>query len=123
MKVSEVSWSLCRFMKSGLHLLLQVFIGGLPYNVTQSSLKTLFGGLCVQAVQIPCPREENGGRQPGHAYLVFEHQQDVHRLLRNCTLREAGSYFVWVCITIADSSAAGHLRGGAVYADGSCKPY
>lgn len=67
----------------------KVFVGGLPYDVTPDALTELFGKFGLVAVQFP-PR----GR--GHAYLVFDSEQQVQALLNACENKGPGQYFFWV---------------------------
>ncbi|XP_022648196.1 uncharacterized protein LOC111244911 isoform X2 [Varroa destructor] len=73
----------------------KVFLGGLPYDTTQMILMNLFSKWGVVTVQIP-PVRQNSCRRLSHAYLVFEEETHVRRLLSNCVKREPGSYFFWV---------------------------
>ncbi|XP_003739896.1 uncharacterized protein LOC100905810 [Galendromus occidentalis] len=67
----------------------KVFVGGLPYDVTPDALTEIFGKFGLVTVQFP-PR----GR--GHAYLVFDSEQQVQALLNACENKGPGQYFYWV---------------------------
>ncbi|OQR74978.1 hypothetical protein BIW11_03328 [Tropilaelaps mercedesae] len=93
------SWALPSYSRQGdltkCNLATKVFLGGLPYDATHSMLMALFSSLGVTSIQVP-PARKGSSRRPGHAYLVFEDQTHVRRLLNNCTMKGAGLYFFWV---------------------------
>jgi hypothetical protein len=67
----------------------KVFIGGLPYDVTMDTLQEVFGKFGLVSVQFP-PR----GR--GHAYLVFDSEDQIKGLLNACECKSPGQFFYWV---------------------------
>ena len=62
----------------------KVFIGGLPWGTTESSLIDAFKKF--GSVRVEWPGKENSGSKPkGFAYLIFEHEFRINELLKCCT--------------------------------------
>ncbi|XP_038870546.1 eukaryotic translation initiation factor 4B-like isoform X3 [Salvelinus namaycush] len=76
------------------------FLGNLPYDVSEESIKDFFRGLAISAVRLP--REpSNPERQKGFGYAEFD---DVDSLLRALTLNEENLGNRRIRVDIADQS-------------------
>ncbi|CAI9567578.1 unnamed protein product [Staurois parvus] len=70
----------------------KVFIGGLPFDMTESFLVKTFSVFGAVSVEWPSKRDyyqdfsPAGNIPKGHAYLVFESERSVRALLHSCTL-------------------------------------
>uniref|UniRef100_A0A3P8UWG2 Eukaryotic translation initiation factor 4B n=1 Tax=Cynoglossus semilaevis TaxID=244447 RepID=A0A3P8UWG2_CYNSE len=85
------------------------FLGNLPYEVTEESIKEFFRGLAISAVRLP--REpSNPERLKGFGYAEFD---DVDSLLRALSLNEENLGNRRIRVDIADqSNDKGRDRGG-----------
>lgn len=55
---------------------LQVFLGGVPWDVTEAALKQTF--LHFGNIQVEWPGKENSANPPrGYVYILFEHEKQV----------------------------------------------
>ncbi|XP_034155336.2 eukaryotic translation initiation factor 4Bb isoform X2 [Pangasianodon hypophthalmus] len=84
------------------------FLGNLPYDVTEESIKQFFRGLAISAVRLP--REpSNPERLKGFGYAEFD---DVDSLLRALTLNEENLGNRRIRVDIADQSNDKERDGG-----------
>uniref|UniRef100_A0AAY4D1N3 Eukaryotic translation initiation factor 4B n=1 Tax=Denticeps clupeoides TaxID=299321 RepID=A0AAY4D1N3_9TELE len=76
------------------------FLGNIPYDVTEDSIKSFFHGLSISAVRLP--REPNNPeRLKGFGYAEFD---DVESLLRALSLNEENLGNRRIRVDIADQS-------------------
>lgn len=62
----------------------KVFLGGVPWDVTESALKQTF--LHFGNIQVEWPGKENSSNPPrGYVYILFEHEKQVKGLLSACS--------------------------------------
>ncbi|KAK3575532.1 hypothetical protein QTP86_029279, partial [Hemibagrus guttatus] len=86
------------------------FLGNLPYDVTEESIKQFFRGLAISAVRLP--REpSNPERLKGFGYAEFD---DVDSLLRALTLNEENLGTRRIRVDIADQSNDKERDGGSM---------
>ncbi|KAK2858313.1 hypothetical protein Q7C36_006232 [Tachysurus vachellii] len=86
------------------------FLGNLPYDVTEESIKQFFRGLAISAVRLP--REpSNPERLKGFGYAEFD---DVDSLLRALTLNEENLGNRRIRVDIADQSNDKERDGGSM---------
>ncbi|XP_017575830.1 eukaryotic translation initiation factor 4Bb [Pygocentrus nattereri] len=84
------------------------FLGNLPYDVSEESIKDFFRGLAISAVRLP--REpSNPERLKGFGYAEFD---DVDSLLRALTLNEENLGNRRIRVDIADQSNDKERDGG-----------
>ncbi|XP_051931932.1 eukaryotic translation initiation factor 4Ba isoform X1 [Hippocampus zosterae] len=84
------------------------FLGNLPYDVTEESIKDFFRGLAISAVRLP--REpSNHERLKGFGYAEFD---DVESLLRALSLNEENLGNRRIRVDIADQSNDKERDGG-----------
>ncbi|KAI4900734.1 hypothetical protein NFI96_014370 [Prochilodus magdalenae] len=84
------------------------FLGNLPYDVSEESIKEFFRGLAISAVRLP--REPNNPeRLKGFGYAEFD---DVDSLLRALTLNEENLGNRRIRVDIADQSNDKERDGG-----------
>ncbi|KAM9483544.1 eukaryotic translation initiation factor 4Bb isoform 2-T2 [Clarias gariepinus] len=89
------------------------FLGNLPYDVTEESIKQFFRGLAISAVRLP--REpSNPERLKGFGYAEFD---DVDSLLRALTLNEENLGNRRIRVDIADQSNDKERDGGMMGRD------
>ncbi|XP_017335983.1 eukaryotic translation initiation factor 4Bb isoform X1 [Ictalurus punctatus] len=86
------------------------FLGNLPYDVTEESIKQFFRGLAISAVRLP--REpSNPERLKGFGYAEFD---DVDSMLRALTLNEENLGNRRIRVDIADQSNDKERDGGSM---------
>ncbi|XP_027029913.1 eukaryotic translation initiation factor 4B-like isoform X2 [Tachysurus fulvidraco] len=86
------------------------FLGNLPYDVSEESIKQFFRGLAISAVRLP--REpSNPERLKGFGYAEFD---DVDSLLRALTLNEENLGNRRIRVDIADQSNDKERDGGSM---------
>ncbi|CAJ1051599.1 eukaryotic translation initiation factor 4Ba isoform X4 [Xyrichtys novacula] len=86
------------------------FLGNLPYDVTEDSIKDFFRGLAISAVRLP--REpSNPERLKGFGYAEFD---DVDSLLRALSLNEENLGNRRIRVDIADQSNDKERDGGSM---------
>ncbi|XP_074529508.1 eukaryotic translation initiation factor 4Ba isoform X2 [Halichoeres trimaculatus] len=86
------------------------FLGNLPYDVTEDSIKDFFRGLAISAVRLP--REpSNPERLKGFGYAEFD---DVESLLRALSLNEENLGNRRIRVDIADQSNDKERDGGSM---------
>ncbi|XP_070706802.1 eukaryotic translation initiation factor 4Ba isoform X3 [Pempheris klunzingeri] len=86
------------------------FLGNLPYDVTEESIKDFFRGLAISAVRLP--REpSNPERLKGFGYAEFD---DVDSLLRALSLSEENLGNRRIRVDIADQSNDKERDGGSM---------
>ncbi|XP_069168133.1 cytoplasmic polyadenylation element-binding protein 1-A isoform X3 [Procambarus clarkii] len=62
----------------------KVFLGGVPWDVTESALKQTF--MHFGNIQVEWPGKENSANPPrGYVYILFEHEKQVKSLLSACS--------------------------------------
>jgi len=62
----------------------KIFIGGVPWDVTESSLVNAFG--CFGPIRIEWPGKDTSPSPPkGYVYIIFEDERHVPLLLSQCT--------------------------------------
>ncbi|XP_069988421.1 cytoplasmic polyadenylation element-binding protein-like isoform X1 [Penaeus vannamei] len=62
----------------------KVFLGGVPWDVTEAALKQTF--LHFGNIQVEWPGKENSANPPrGYVYILFEHEKQVKSLLSSCS--------------------------------------
>ncbi|XP_061664705.1 cytoplasmic polyadenylation element-binding protein 1-like [Syngnathoides biaculeatus] len=68
----------------------KVFVGGLPWDITEAGLINTFSGYGPLTVEWPCKDGNHPSHPPsgnvakGKVYLVFEYEQSVRALLHTC---------------------------------------
>ncbi|XP_020502550.1 eukaryotic translation initiation factor 4Ba isoform X2 [Labrus bergylta] len=86
------------------------FLGNLPYDVSEESIKDFFRGLAISAVRLP--REPNNPeRLKGFGYAEFD---DVDSLMRALTLSEENLGNRRIRVDIADQSNDKERDGGSM---------
>ena len=72
----------------------KVFLGGVPWDVTELCLVKAFGVFGEVRVEWPGRRGEGGGSPKGYLYLVLEGETAVPALLAHCTSDpETGAWY------------------------------
>ncbi|KAE9556609.1 hypothetical protein FO519_000015 [Halicephalobus sp. NKZ332] len=78
----------------------KVFVGGLPFNVTENDLRNTFGRFGVLHVDWPRCQDllkghvDNRERQPnGYVFLIFHSEEAVDKLVNHCFINN-GRYFL-----------------------------
>ncbi|XP_076065501.1 uncharacterized protein LOC143039406 isoform X2 [Oratosquilla oratoria] len=72
----------------------KVFLGGVPWDVTESALKQTFQHF--PNIQIEWPGKENSANPPrGYVYVIFESEKQVKALLASCSqdFNTGGNYY------------------------------
>lgn len=68
----------------------KVFIGGIPWDMSEQSLNKLFEPF--GRIRVEWPRRDKHAVQPkGYAYVIFEAETKVRELLAACTMSNSGS--------------------------------
>ncbi|GAU91947.1 hypothetical protein RvY_04103 [Ramazzottius varieornatus] len=64
----------------------KVFLGGVPWDITENDLVTAFGMFGHIRVEWPGIHDKQRTRLPkGHLYIIFEHESAVRELLGSCS--------------------------------------
>jgi len=74
----------------------KVFLGGMPYDITETGLIETFAPF--GSIKIQWPQKERGkndGQKAGYVYVIFEHDRNVKALLQACThdFSNGGKYY------------------------------
>uniref|UniRef100_A0A1B6HY41 RRM domain-containing protein n=1 Tax=Homalodisca liturata TaxID=320908 RepID=A0A1B6HY41_9HEMI len=80
------TWSgmLPRHMSDNPTFSCKVFLGGVPWDVTEDTLVCVFNQF--GKVRVEWPGKEEAGNQPkGYVYIIFESEKQVKALLNHCT--------------------------------------
>lgn len=73
----------------------KVFLGGIPWDLTEAHLATIFKPFGNIKVEWP-GKEQNASQPKGYVYIIFESEKQVRALLNSCTVSEgqnSGNYF------------------------------
>lgn len=71
----------------------KVFLGGMPYEVTENQIIDAFKKYGTVTVQWP-PKQQSGTvNKAGFVYVIFEHDRNVKSLISECTVNQDGKYY------------------------------
>lgn len=74
----------------------KVFLGGIPWDLTEQHLLQIFQQFGNVKVEWP-GKEQNACQPKGYVYIIFESEKQVRALLASCTMQEgpqnAGNYY------------------------------
>ncbi|XP_055334895.1 cytoplasmic polyadenylation element-binding protein 1-like [Paramacrobiotus metropolitanus] len=83
----------------------KVFLGGVPWDISEPNLTAAFGKYGPLKVEWPSNYHENPGRNSkGYLYIIFDNERSVRALLSNCTVDTSPTgggrnYYYKVCST------------------------
>jgi len=77
---------------NGAALSCKVFLGGVPWDITEATLMAAFS--CFGNVRIEWPGKDSSAVPKGYLYVIFEHEKQVRMLLSACT-HDYGSGGSW----------------------------
>ncbi|OAF68399.1 CPE-binding protein [Intoshia linei] len=73
----------------------KVFLGGVPWDITESGLQSVFQEFGNIEVEWP-NKESSSGRYPtkaGYVFIIFEEEHSVRNLVEACTTANDGQYY------------------------------
>ncbi|OQV11636.1 Cytoplasmic polyadenylation element-binding protein 1-B [Hypsibius exemplaris] len=79
----------------------KVFLGGVPWDITEANLNVAFGKFGQLKVEWPSSHSEHSGRNSkGYLYIIFDNERSVRALLQACTQdlsQNNRNYYFKVC--------------------------
>ena len=70
----------------------KVFLGGVPYDITEAGLKEFFSKFGAIEVKWPDEDSDCGKKKKGYAYIILESEKSVKALLSACEIRGEKQY-------------------------------
>ncbi|XP_055334504.1 cytoplasmic polyadenylation element-binding protein 1-like [Paramacrobiotus metropolitanus] len=62
----------------------KVFLGGVPWDITEHDLQMAFGRFGNPKIEWPASHEQSSRNVKGHLYLIFDTEKSVKQLLGSC---------------------------------------